>query len=404
MVVGRVVIVGAGPAGAALAYLLARHGVEVALLERHPDFGRTFRGDGLQPSGVDAFDQMGLGDRLRQLPRAVINTIDLHQGGRRRARLATASLGFIGLFIPQPAVLTMLTDEARKHPSFSLHMGTAVRDLIRAGDRVVGVQADGPDGPRDFAADLVVGSDGRYSTVRKRGTFTELPSPQHFDILNFMVPFPDFWPDRTTVRLELGPGCITGGIPTADGRLWVGMTIQKGQYKDLRAAGPDAFTEELLHRTSPDLAAHLRANAESLKHPVLLDVIVGRLESWTAPGLLVLGDAAHPMSPIGGQGINMALRDALVAANHLCPVLTRVNAGDVGAAARRVAAERMPEIVAIQEHQRKQTRTFLRSDRFSSRLAMRLLPILAKSGLLRWLLGNRLRSLQHGVVPVRLTA
>jgi 2-polyprenyl-6-methoxyphenol hydroxylase-like FAD-dependent oxidoreductase len=397
-------MVGAGPAGAALAYLLARRGVEVALLERHPDLERTFRGDGLQPSGIDAFDQMGLGHQLRQLPQAIIRTIDLYQGGRRRARLATESLGFIPRFIPQSAVLGMITEESRKQPSFQLHMGTAVRDLIRAGELVVGVRADGPDGPRDFPADLVIGTDGRYSTVRKRGAFNELSSPQYFDVLNFMVPFPDFWPDHTTVRLELGPGCLTGGIPTADGRLWVGMTIQKGQYKDLRAGGPGAFTEELLHRTSPDLAAHLRANAESLKHPVLLDVIVGRLETWTAPGLLLLGDAAHPMSPNGGQGINMALRDALVAANHLCPVLTRGNnPADIAAAARHVAAERMPEIVAIQEHQRKQTRTFLGSDRFGPRLAMRLLPLLVKSSLIRLLLSKRLWALQHGVVPIRLT-
>jgi 2-polyprenyl-6-methoxyphenol hydroxylase-like FAD-dependent oxidoreductase len=403
MAVGRVVIVGAGPAGAALAYLLSRRGVEVALLERHPDFARTFRGDGLQPSGIDAFDQMGLGDRLRQLPQAIINSIELYQGGRRRARIATKSLGFIGCFIPQPAVLAMLTEQSRKHPSFQLHMGTAVRDMIRVEGRVAGVLANGPEGSREFPADLVIGTDGRYSTVRKRGAFTELPSPQHFDILNFMVPFPDFWPDRTTVRLELGPGCITGGIPTADGRLWVGMTIQKGQYKALRTAGPDGTAEELLHRITPDLAVHLRANAEALKHPVLLDVIVGRLETWTAPGLLLLGDAAHPMSPIGGQGINVALRDALVAANHLCPALTRGNdPTSIDAAARQVAAERMPEIITIQEHQRKQAQTFLRSDRLSSRLAMRLLPLLAKSGLLRRLMGNRLRALQHGVVSVRL--
>ncbi|HQR05296.1 MAG TPA: FAD-dependent oxidoreductase [Gemmatales bacterium] len=405
MAVGRVVIVGAGPAGAALAYLLARRGVEVTLLERHPDFARTFRGDGLQPSGVNAFDQMGFGDRLRQLPQVIIKTIDIYQRGRRRASLSTESLGFIGRFIPQPAVLAMLTEESRKHPSFQLCMGTAVRDLIRVGDRVVGVQTEGPDGPSEFLADLVIGTDGRYSTIRKRGAFTELTSPQHFDVLNFHVPFPDFWPDRTTVRLELGPGCITGGIPTAEGQLWVGMTIQKGQYKALKDSGPEGLTEELLHRTSPDLAAHLRANAQALKHPVLLDVKVGRLETWTAPGLLLLGDAAHPMSPNGGQGINVALRDALVAANHLCPVLIHVNDSvAVDAAANQVAAERMPEIIAIQEHQRKQTQTFLGSDRFGPRLAMRLLPLLAKSSLLRLLMGKRLRALQHGVVTVRLTA
>lgn len=405
MAVGSAVIVGAGPAGAALAYLLARRGVKVALLERHPDFERTFRGDGLQPSGIDAFDQMGLGERLRQLPQAVINTIELYQGGRRRARIATQTLGFIGCFIPQPAVLGMLTDECGKHPSFELHMGTAVRDLIRSTDRVIGVAADGPNGPREFRADVTIGADGRFSTIRKRGNFAELPSPQHFDILNFMVPFPDFWPDRTTVRLELGEGCITGGIPTANGRLWVGMTLQKGQFKALRAGGAETLVEELLRRTSADLARHLRANSEILQHPVLLDVIVSRLENWTAPGLLLLGDAAHPMSPIGGQGINLALRDALVAANHLCPALTHgASADEIDAAARLIATERLPEIIAIQEHQRKQSQTFLRSDRLGSRIALRFLPFLVRTRLLRLLLRDRLHSLQYGVVPVQLTA
>lgn len=398
-------IVGAGPAGAALAYLLARRGVEVTLLERHSSFERTFRGDGLQPSGLDAFDQMGLGDELRRLPQAVVRTIEIYQRNRLRTRLAIETLGFIPCFIPQPAVLTMLTGQSRRHPSFRLQMGTSVRELVREGDRVAGVRTDGPEGPREHRADLVIGTDGRYSMVRKLGAFAELRSPQHFDVLNFMVPLPDFWPDHTTVRLELGPGCLTGGIPTADGRLWVGMTIEKGQYKALRDAGPDGLTAELLRRTSSDLAAHLRANAEALARPVLLDVIVGSLSTWTAPGLLLLGDAAHPMAPNGGQGINVALRDALVAANHLCLPLTRGDgAAALDAAAQRIAAERMPEIVAIQEHQRQQTRTFLGSDRLVSRLAMRLLPLLARSGIARLLVGKRLRALQHGVVPVRLTA
>lgn len=400
---GKVIIVGAGPAGAALALLLARRGVAVTVFERHPDFERTFRGDGLQPSGIDAFEQMGLGDKLRQLPTAIITAIELYQGGRRRARFPTDKLGFIGCFVPQAAVVAMLTNEARKFPTFQLMMSAAVRDLLHESDRVVGIRADGPDGLREYRADLVVGTDGRFSTVRKQGAFTELATPQNFDILNFKVPMPDFWPDRSTVRLELGPACMTGALPTSDGRLWIGMTIQKGHYKALRDEGPEGWTAELLQRVSPDLAAYLRTQHEALKHPILLNVIVGRLTTWTAPGLLLLGDAAHPMSPIGGQGINLALRDALVAANHLCPVLTGdSNLAVVDAAARQVADERMPEIVAIQEHQHKQAQTFLQSDRFMSRLAMRALPFLVSSGLLRLLMGKRLRSLQHGVMPVRL--
>jgi 2-polyprenyl-6-methoxyphenol hydroxylase-like FAD-dependent oxidoreductase len=403
--VGRVIIVGAGPAGATLAFLLARRGIEVTLVERHPDFKRTFRGDGLQPNGIDAFDQMGLGERLRELPKATVNTIELYQAGRLRATLTSKSLGFIACFIPQSAVLAMLTDEARRYLSFRIHMSTVVRDVIRAEDRVVGVHVEDPNGRRDLLADLVVGTDGRFSTVRYRGGFTEIPAAQHFDVLNFIVPFPEFWPDRTTVRLELGPGCLTGGIPTADDQLWVGMTIQKGKYRDLRAGGPDAFTAELLRRTSPDLAAHLRANSNRLRHPVLLDVISGVLDRWTAPGVLMLGDAAHPMPPNGGQGINMALRDALVAANHLCPVLASGNDPiAIDAANRRIVEERIPEIVAIQALQRKQTRTFLGSDRFSSRLAMRALPLLARTHLLPLLAGKRLHHLQHGTKSVRLTA
>lgn len=401
---GRVIIVGAGPAGATLAFLLARRGIDVTLLERHPDFERTFRGDGLQPSGIDAFEQMGLGDKLRALPRAVIDAIEIYQAGRRRARFPTEKLGFIGCFIPQAAVLNMLTQEAARHPGFHLELATSARELLWVGGRVVGVRAEGTDGARDYPAELVVGTDGRYSTVRKLGRFSELTSPQFFDILNLKVPIPDFWPDRGTVRLELGTACITGAIPTADGQLWVGMTLAKGQFKSLRDQGPQGWIDELLRRVSPDLADHVRAHPDCLKHPVLLDVIVGRLTTWTVPGMLLLGDAAHPMSPIGGQGINLALRDALVAANHLCPALAAGDPAAIDAAAQRVAEERLPEIIAMQEHQHKQAQTFLRSDRLLSRWSLRLLPLLVKSGLLRLLMGKRLRSLQHGVVPVRLTA
>ena len=154
----------------------------------------------------------------------------------------------------------------------------------------------------------------------------------------------------------------------------------------------------------PDyLASHLRAHREIVAGATLLNVVCGRLTQWTVPGLLLIGDAAHPMSPVGGQGINIALRDALVAANHLCPVLAAGadNAG-IDAAARRVRDERWPEIVTVQKAQNNQARALNHPERWTSRLTYRLLPILFRSGLLLWLQRKERRQMSEGVVPVRL--
>jgi 2-polyprenyl-6-methoxyphenol hydroxylase-like FAD-dependent oxidoreductase len=397
----KILVVGAGPAGAALAYLLARRGVSVTLLEKHPDFTRAFRGEGVQPSGMDAFAQMGLSDEFAKLPQATIRTMELYQGGRLSARLENARLGFVGAFVSQPAMLEMLTRAAGRFPNFRLEMGVTVRELLHENGRVVGIRADTPGGPREYRADLIVGTDGRSSVIRKHGQFPELNLRQNFDILWLKVPMPDFWPNGSTVRMELGDGFFTGCIPASDGRLQIGLTIPKGSFKELRARGAEVWTEELINRCSPDLAGYLRQNRAALNKAVLLDVIVGRLTTWTAPGLLLLGDAAHPMSPIGGQGLNLALRDALVAANHLCPAAA--GAGDLDAAARKVAEERLPEIAAAQEHQDRQGKLFLAPGVFG-RLMMRALPWLARTGLIRVLMRKRMRALQHGVVPIRLTA
>jgi 2-polyprenyl-6-methoxyphenol hydroxylase-like FAD-dependent oxidoreductase len=399
-----VIIVGAGPAGATLAYLLARRGVGVTLLEKHANFDRVFRGEGLQQSGIDAFEQMGLGSQFAQLPQVRAAILEVYRQGRPAARVACQSLGLEDLrLVSQPALLEMLVGEACQHPSFRLEMGATVHDLLHEGGRVVGVRVATSQGTRDCRADLVVGTDGRHAVTRKRGDFAELRAQQRFDILWVKVPFPACFPDRATARVDLGPGSATVMSPSPDGALQIAFMIRKGEFPELRALGVEAWTERLIARVPAELAAHLRAHREAVGRAVLLDVVCGRLTHWTAPGLLLIGDAAHPMSPVGGQGINLALRDALVAANHLCPALTGgADAAAIDRAARRVEEDRLPEIAAIQDLQQRQAALFFDPERRAGRLLFRLFPLVARAGLIPLLLRRRMSRFAHGVVPIHL--
>jgi 2-polyprenyl-6-methoxyphenol hydroxylase-like FAD-dependent oxidoreductase len=401
---GQVVIVGAGPAGMALAYLLARRGVGVKVLEMHHDFARPFRGEGLQRSGIDAFRQMGLGKQFDLLPHTEAHFIEIYSRGRLVVRAEAEGFGRGQLrVVSQPALLQLLADEAGRNSSFHLELGVTMRDFLRENGRVVGVRASADDGPREYRADLVVGADGRHAATRKHSGLPELAIPQGYDILWLKVPYPNSYPDRTTALVETAANRTALAYPTADGQLQVGFIIPKAGYAALRAWGSERWTEELIGRLPTYLAEHLRNHREAVAGATLLNVVCGRLTEWTAPGLLLLGDAAHPMSPVGGQGVNIALRDALVAANHLVPVLTpRGDLSAIDAAARRVRDERWPEIVAVQKIQNDQAHTLIQPDRWSSRLMQRLLPILCRTGLLQWLQRKEGRQLSEGVVPVRL--
>jgi 2-polyprenyl-6-methoxyphenol hydroxylase-like FAD-dependent oxidoreductase len=401
---GRVVIVGAGPAGMALAYLLARRGVGVTVLEAHHDFARAFRGEGLQRSGIDAFRQMGLGEQFDRIPHVEARTIEIYSNGRLRVRTDAAGLGRgQARIVSQAALLQMLADEAGKYPSFRLDRGVTVRDFLREDGRVVGVRADAADGPRPYRADLVVGADGRNAATRKHSGFAELSAPQDFDILWLKVPYPDAYPGRGTAVSETAAHRVALAFPTADGQLQVGFVIAKGSFPALRARGAGQWVEELIGRLPAYLADHLRAHRDAVAAATLLNVVCGRLTEWSAPGLLLIGDAAHPMSPVGGQGVNIALRDALVAANHLCPVLAAgAAAAAVDAAARRVQDERWPEIVAVQDMQQAQARMLLNPNHWRSRLVQRLLPLLIRAGLMQRLFRKHYRVMSEGVLPVRL--
>ena len=394
-----VIIVGAGPAGAALALLLAERGIPVTLLERHVDFDREFRGEGLQQSGLTCLAQMGLADELERLPHCRVRAMRFAIG-RTVVQLDAQSLGANDIrLVSQPPFLALLTRKAAAHAGFSLRMGVRARALVQQGGRVVGVQVDHEGGSEELPAALVIGADGRSSLVRKRAGIELQSIDQSFDILWTRGDLGDFLPDNTTVHTEiLRDGGVAMVFPSPLGGQQIGVVIEKGGFRQLREQGAEQGLAWMVERCSPGLSSAL-TRASRMGRPVLLDVICGRATHWTRPGLLLLGDAAHPMSPVGGQGINMALRDAIVAANHLVPALRGpLDLAALDAATARIEAERLPEIREAQVMQTREARNLRRR----GAIELALLPYLIRlAPMLQWLFRRR-RRMQHGFVNVEL--
>jgi 2-polyprenyl-6-methoxyphenol hydroxylase-like FAD-dependent oxidoreductase len=343
------IVVGAGPAGALLAYMLARRGVPVTLLERQTDFSREFRGEVLMPSGIAALHEAGLRQQFDALPNLPIQTVQLFRGERPVVTVPLDGLAVRPRIVPQPAMLEMIVAEAAKAPDFKLERGVTVRDLIYEKDRVMGVHADTLEGPREFRGDFVIACDGRASVIRKRTALPQDRIMQGFDVVWGHVP--GQFPDVRTARGYIGSGHLLIMYPSPEGHTQIGWVIDKGTFGDIKRMG-EGWIDELMPHLSPDLRSYLAANKSGLAHPFLLDVICDRLREWTVPGLLLIGDAAHPMSPVGGQGLNVALRDAVVTANHLGRALMmRSDAATLDFAARNIQAERWPEIAQIQDMQ-----------------------------------------------------
>jgi 2-polyprenyl-6-methoxyphenol hydroxylase-like FAD-dependent oxidoreductase len=361
--VAGVVICGAGPAGATLAYLLARRGIEVVLLERQRDFEREFRGEVLMPSAFDAFAQMGLGDAVRALPQVVLRGARAFLLGRELASvdLDSARLGGPAAWVSQPRLLEMLVEQASRFASFRFERSAVARELLREGGRVVGARVQTAEGERELRADLVVGADGRASLVRRELGVAVRRERTEMDVVWCKVPLPGFMAGEARLRAYLGRGHFAVVGPTPDGMLQLGWVIRKGQFGLLRARGVDEWIESLASHVDPQLAAHLRAQRAAISRPFLLDVVADRAAHWSAPGALLIGDAAHTMSPVGAQGLNIAIRDALVAANQLVPALEGgAGARELDAAAARVEAERLPEVRWIQRLQELPPRVALR--------------------------------------------
>jgi 2-polyprenyl-6-methoxyphenol hydroxylase-like FAD-dependent oxidoreductase len=329
-------VVGCGPAGAMLGLLLARAGVGVVVLEKYPDFFRDFRGDTIHASTLQVLDELGLLPRFDQLPQQHTSRISiLTDDGMVPFGDFTHLPGpfqYIS-FVPQWDFLTFVTDEARRYPSFTLRRQAEFVGLVVEDGQVCGVRYRAPDGEHELRATLTVGADGRHSAVRRAAGLAPVEFGAPMDVLWFRVPREDGDPAGTFGRLT--PGRL---FPMIDRRTyWQGAyTMSKGSYADLQARGIEALRAEL-RQAMPFLDGRLEESLRSWDDVGFLEVRVNRLRRWHRPGLLCIGDAAHAMSPIGGVGINLAIQDAVAAANLLTGPLLRgaVTERDLAAVQRR---------------------------------------------------------------------
>jgi 2-polyprenyl-6-methoxyphenol hydroxylase-like FAD-dependent oxidoreductase len=331
-------IVCGGPAGAVLALLLARRGIPVTLLEMHKDFDREFRGDTVHPSTMEILDQIGLAGKLHEIPHTKVSgpTLQFADGPFRPFDLGRLKTRFpYILMVAQVRFLEFIAAEAARYPQFRLVMHAQVQQLVVEDGVVRGVRYLAPDGVHEIRAPLTVGADGRFSLLRKLSGIEPVKTSPPMDVLWFRLPKLPGEPEVT--------GGAFGGI--GRGRIFIllerngfwqaGLVFPKGQYQELRAQGVQAVRQSLA-----EIEPRFAPNAESLTdwHQLtLLSVESSRCLLWHKPGLLLIGDAAHVMSPVGGVGINYAIQDAVVAANVLASKLKsgRVTDGDLAEVQRR---------------------------------------------------------------------
>jgi 2-polyprenyl-6-methoxyphenol hydroxylase-like FAD-dependent oxidoreductase len=333
-------IAGGGPAGMMLGFLLARAGVRVVALEKHADFFRDFRGDTVHPSTLELIHELGLLDEFLKLPHQKVETMS-GQVGAEHLQMADfrhlpTQCKFIAL-MPQWDFLNFLAEQGKRYPNFDLRMQAEATDLIEESGRVVGLNAKTPDGTLTIRADLTVGCDGRHSTVREKAGLKSDDYGAPMDVLWFRLSRKASDSTDTFGHIEAGRLMVM----LDRGDYWqCAYVIPKGGIERVKSEGLEAFRARVVEM-SPFLSDRI-GELKTWDDVKLLSVTVDRLRKWWRPGFICIGDAAHAMSPIGGVGINIAVQDAVAAANQLARPLRDGRATDDDL--RAIQERRMPAV------------------------------------------------------------
>jgi 2-polyprenyl-6-methoxyphenol hydroxylase-like FAD-dependent oxidoreductase len=317
----RCIIVGGGPAGMMTGYLLARAGVDLIVLEKHPDFNRDFRGDTIHPSTLELMSELGLLEDFLKVPHQERPELQGMLNGHLVPMVDFSHLParckFIA-FMPQWDFLNFLADRAKRFPNFTLHMQHEVIDLIIENERVIGVMVKTPDGEKEFRTDLVIGADGRHAVTHTRAGLELRELGVAIDVLWMLIPKRDGDPEQLFGFFRRGKLLV---LINRDNYFQAGLVIPKGGLEELQHQGLPAVHQQIV-ALAPFLQDRM-GELDDWSKIKLLIVQINRLKQWCRPGLLCIGDSAHAMSPAGGVGINLAIQDAVAAANLLAEKLKR---------------------------------------------------------------------------------